>query len=63
MEDSGNGKVSVMVPVTGLVSMLIKHVNSEVGIRVSARFSVRILVELLCVEQSSEVGRSRSGGG
>ena len=29
--------VSVMVPVTGLVSMLIKHVGGEVGIWISVR--------------------------
>ena len=30
-------KVSIMVPVTRLVSMLIKHVGGEVGMRISVR--------------------------
>ena len=34
---SGKVKVSVMVPVIWLVSMLIKHVGGEVGMRISVR--------------------------
>ncbi len=49
---SGDGKVAVMVPVMGLVSMLIKHVgedrNKDIGAELMRVWGGGILIELPC---------------
>ena len=37
LEDQGKDGVIIIILITRLVSMLIKHVDSEVGIRISVR--------------------------